>query len=301
MKSRKKSDIGLEQYFTPQPVADRLAESMIQIVGEEAAMTQRWLEPSAGAGAFIEALVKQGVPLDHIDAFDLEPRHPHVQQADFLEIAPTLEGPYLTIGNPPYGRQSSIAIEFFNACASVSTHVGFVVPISWRHWRHSGRVDKKAEQVWDSYVGTEFHTVTGSTVGLVRSSFLVWRMAAMNEDSVNPVDRGYVVRSKRQDADLATTPFSYRIVSALDANDKDYFWQTSHDLVRRALRDIGERIRTYSRVTGSSMGCVYPSDVLYFLNQWFDEHPEEKAIVHAAIEAKKQRTLFDLIPSETAS
>lgn len=294
MKARKKSDIGLEQYFTPQSVADRLAESMIQIVGEEAAMTQRWLEPSAGAGAFIEALVKHGVPLDHIDAFDLEPRHPHIQQADFLEIASTLTGPYLTIGNPPYGHRSELAVRFFNTCAARSLYVGFITPRNWRGPTLPRRLHPKFHSIYDAAVSAVFQDADGEDSMAVRSCFQVWKASEQRRVDPDCEDRMYWI-TRQEEADLILSRFSLlpmeRRISKQDIGLVDI-----HPLVLTALEESRRLILLCDSHYSSSVGGPTKDLILATLNQWFDEHPEEKAIVHAAIEAKKRKSLFDDLP-----
>ena len=62
------------------------------------------LEPTAGAGAFVEAALAT-FPRTEVTAFDLEPLHPLVRKADFFETEVMSEHHRLTtiaIGNPPF-------------------------------------------------------------------------------------------------------------------------------------------------------------------------------------------------------
>ena len=77
-----------------------------------------YLEPSAGEGAFSDYATKLGVCL----AYDILPGKTGMTQADFLktDITDALAGykNVVCIGNPPFGRQASLAVKFFNKCAS---------------------------------------------------------------------------------------------------------------------------------------------------------------------------------------
>lgn len=131
--------IGLEQFFTPAPVA----AWVIDVVRD-----QPWwidiveaIEPTAGKGVFVDALK----PYEHymtVHAGDLEPKHPEVQQWDALTVdvqkllwndkkgCATPIDHVLLIGNPPFGRQSKLAGEVWDHYAPHVGYTAFIVPRS---------------------------------------------------------------------------------------------------------------------------------------------------------------------------
>ena len=75
------------------------------------------IEPSAGDGVFIELLKS----LSQSVFYDIEPNHNEVQKQDYLEFSffSLIPNSFITesckihvFGNPPFGRQSSLAIKF---------------------------------------------------------------------------------------------------------------------------------------------------------------------------------------------
>ena len=58
---------------------------------------------------------------------DIEPKYEGIIQQDFLSYTPTNQS-YICIGNPPFGRVSSLAIKFFNKCAQFSDCIAFIIP-----------------------------------------------------------------------------------------------------------------------------------------------------------------------------
>jgi len=93
------------------------------------------IEPSAGNGAFI-TLIK--TLTNNYLFYDLEPEHNEIIQQDFLEFDHrSVRNQYANnnihiIGNPPFGRQSSIAIKFIrNACSFCDT-LSFILPKSFK-------------------------------------------------------------------------------------------------------------------------------------------------------------------------
>ena len=84
--------------------------------------TPIWVEPSAGDGSFLRLV-------DSAIGYDIEPRHPRIQQADFLTV--TLPEDCVVFGNPPFGRQASLAKQFLQHAATRAQWIGFILPRSF--------------------------------------------------------------------------------------------------------------------------------------------------------------------------
>jgi hypothetical protein len=84
------------------------------------------LEPSAGAGVFLPLLPKY-------EAYDLMPESENIVKQDFFKLEPQYDN-YVTIGNPPFGTRSKMAIDFFNHAARFSNVIAFIVPVSFMKW-----------------------------------------------------------------------------------------------------------------------------------------------------------------------
>ncbi len=91
------------------------------------------IEPSAGGGAFIPS-IKQIT--NHFKFYDLEPEHNDIIQQNFLDFDYTqLKKDYKKIhiiGNPPFGRQSSLAIKFIKKCCQFASSISFILPKSFK-------------------------------------------------------------------------------------------------------------------------------------------------------------------------
>lgn len=124
----------LDQYFTPDEDAEIYAKAVVGRYGTDIT----YIEPSAGDGAFIRALVAAGVEPDNIIAFDLDPKVDVVcgvtiHEMDFFDVNHVDYGiPYgsVAIGNPPYGKGGSLAMKFMNHLCSLKVRaVCFLNPI----------------------------------------------------------------------------------------------------------------------------------------------------------------------------
>jgi len=114
----------LDKFYTKPVIAYQCYSFLKQYYPE--IDNEYFLEPSAGSGNFLSFLTKY-------DAFDIKPEGNNIKQADFL----TLELPrndYITIGNPPFGKRSKLAIDFFNHAAKYSKIIAFIVPVSFMKW-----------------------------------------------------------------------------------------------------------------------------------------------------------------------
>jgi predicted RNA methylase len=91
------------------------------------------IEPSAGNGSFIDNIKNIS---SNYKFYDLEPEHDEVLKQDFLEFDyKELQSQFSNIhviGNPPFGRQSSMAIKFIKKCCLFSNSISFILPKSFK-------------------------------------------------------------------------------------------------------------------------------------------------------------------------
>jgi predicted RNA methylase len=88
------------------------------------------IEPSAGNGSFINAI--KSLSTHHV-FYDLEPEHPEIIRQDFLDLTPPVNYNKIhIIGNPPFGRQSSLAIQFIRKSCTFCDSLSFILPKSFK-------------------------------------------------------------------------------------------------------------------------------------------------------------------------
>ena len=133
----KKKDYGLDQFYTNLDIAKQCIDS-IDITKYDVVV-----EPSAGAGAFYNQINhknKIGV--------DLEPKCDGVIKQDFLEwdLNEFPMPKVLTIGNPPFGRQGSLAQKFIKHASVYSNTIAFILP---RGFKKRSVYDKVPLNFWN--------------------------------------------------------------------------------------------------------------------------------------------------------
>ena len=124
-----------------------------------------FLEPSAGAGSFLEFLPKY-------EAYDIMPEGDNIIKADFLTLELSRYD-YITIGNPPFGKRSKLAIEFFNRAAKYSKIIAFIVPVSFMKWGVHKELDSNFNLQAYMYLPENSFTDKGKDFS-VRCVFQIW-------------------------------------------------------------------------------------------------------------------------------
>ena len=119
----------IDKFYTKQEVVTKCLEEFKKVKINDA--VDLVIEPSAGNGSFTSQLVKY-----NSISYDIAPEGEGIVEQDFLKLNLT-EGfqiPIHFIGNPPFGRQSSIAKKFIkHICKCDKTKsFGFILPKSFK-------------------------------------------------------------------------------------------------------------------------------------------------------------------------
>ena len=198
---------GKEQFYTPPEIADQVIRNVKKRIGDLSKRTL--LEPAGGTGAFIDAAATQG--LKNVISFDIEPHHKKITMGDFLDQEITKTG-LLTITNPPFGRNNSLSIPFFNKAAQVSDLIVFIVPRSWRKWSVQNRLDQNFHLVRDDDLTINYVDVNGQDAHAkdrLRTCVQYWERKTKLRPIVKVKDMGIIQRTTPELADAAMTLFGY--------------------------------------------------------------------------------------------
>lgn len=198
---------GKEQFYTPVETASWVIQKVLDAVPE--AKNRTWLEPSAGTGSFVEALMH--INITDVIAMDIEPHHPNVFQQDFLSWQ-TQHSDLVVVGNPPFGRNNSLSIPFFNKCAQIASTIAFIVPRSWRKWSVTNRLSMDFSCISDDDLFINYVNIDGQDVyakNNLRTCLQIWQRTSSQREPVRIFDHGFVQKVSPQDADIAIKVFGY--------------------------------------------------------------------------------------------
>lgn len=115
-----------DQFYTNRNVSAKCIDIWLKHITDKNANI---LEPSAGDGSFSDYFIENNY---NIDSYDIEPKKNYIMQENFLKLDTTDFKNMHTIGNPPFGRQSSLAKQFIKKCATFSDSISFILPKSFK-------------------------------------------------------------------------------------------------------------------------------------------------------------------------
>jgi len=201
---------GKEQFYTPTDLALRLATLVSDKVGGFSDKTV--IEPAGGTGSFLQAA--KALKANKLISFDIEPKAEGVLLADFLLETKGLEkiSNAITISNPPFGRNNSLSIPFFNKAAQHSQYIAFVVPRSWRKWSVLNRLNRNFHLIHDEDLSIDYVDELGEMVwqkARLNTCFQIWERRAELRPVIKVKDQGLLSKVKPEEADVALTVFGY--------------------------------------------------------------------------------------------
>lgn len=142
--AERKAQVGVEhdQFFTRPQVARDFAswvkkQPFINKV-------DRIIEPAAGN----QDLAKF---FPGIEMYDLDPQSADIKQQDFLTSQHKPTGGTLVVMNPPFGKGSDLAIQFFNKAATFAEYIAMIVPRTFRRTSIQDRLHQNWKLV-DEYI-----------------------------------------------------------------------------------------------------------------------------------------------------
>lgn len=199
---------GKEQFYTPAELALSLTKQISPLVG--GFENRLVIEPAGGTGAFIKAAKLQGA--SKVISFDIEPKADGVLLADFLVADLSGISGAITISNPPFGRNNSLSIPFFNKAAKHSDFIAFIVPRSWRKWSVMNRLDINFHLIHDQDLSIDYVDDLGEMVwqkSSLRTCFQLWQRKDVEREIVKVQDLGLISKVTPIEADVAITVFGY--------------------------------------------------------------------------------------------
>lgn len=145
----------LDQFFTNPDVADKCISTInfddYDIV----------IEPSAGDGAFYYKIVGKKIGIDLDPKIDGLLHQDYLTFTRFIDVI-DLNLRILVLGNPPFGKNSSLAINFFNHSAIFAHTIAFILPRTFRKPSVINRLSNNFNlRLEDKLPRNSFHTPDG--------------------------------------------------------------------------------------------------------------------------------------------
>lgn len=193
-----------------------------------------WLEPSAGDGAFFNKLP------DNKIGIDIQPEHPDIIKHDFLTYYPPYKNIY-TIGNPPFGKNSSLAVKFFNHAAKFSNNIAFILPRTFMKSSIQNRLDNNFHLEYQEVLPNNSFLFNGKDYN-VPTVFQIWsKQKYKRTKTVDPTthkDFEFVKKSELYDFAIQRVGVNAGRIKMPDIN----LSEQSHYFIQSQYIDIFEQI-----------------------------------------------------------
>ena len=134
METPKQNENGLDQFYTNKDVALKCYNKLNEIINVKEYDIH--LEPSAGSGSFFNIMdntKKIGL--------DIDPKEKDIITMNFFDYTPEKDKKYLVLGNPPFGKVSSLAVKFFNKSAEFADCIAFIIPRTFKRVSIQNKLD----------------------------------------------------------------------------------------------------------------------------------------------------------------
>lgn len=142
--AQRKAAVGVEhdQFFTRPPIAAHFAQWVKS--HDFFKNVTKMIEPAAGN----KDLAKY---FPGIEMYDLDPQSDDINQQDFFASQHKYQPGFLVVMNPPFGKRSNLAIQFFNKSAEFADYIAQIVPRTFRRPSVQDQMSTKFELL-DEYV-----------------------------------------------------------------------------------------------------------------------------------------------------
>lgn len=168
---------GFDKFYT----LPNISEKCINIVGTYYKWSE-WdlvIEPSAGNGSFLLQ-----IPTEKKIGIDIMPEHDTIIKQDFFTYNPTSNiKNIIVIGNPPFGRVSSLAIKFFNHSSKWANVIAFIVPRTFRRISVHNKLNINFHLVYDEDIPILPCSFTPHM--MVKCCFQIWEKKEQIRNIIN--------------------------------------------------------------------------------------------------------------------
>lgn len=172
----------LDQFYTRREVAASCCTLVRQHVDGQSG-EWLWVEPSAGDGAFVDVM-----PFPQV-ALDIAPKRGDISRCDFMTWHPgTSDRRIAVIGNPPFGKNSSLARRFFDHAALFADVIAFILPRTFQKEGFVNRLNRQMHMVHESILDEQSFVFGGEDYA-VPTVFQIWERRAEERPLIQRVCR----------------------------------------------------------------------------------------------------------------
>jgi predicted RNA methylase len=139
------------------------------------------IEPSAGNGSFMECIKSLNTDCKF---YDIEPENEEIIKQDYLLLdTSNFEKKVHIIGNPPFGRQASLAIKFIKKSCEFAESISFILPKSFKKDSMRNKFNENFHLMFEEDVPLNSFIVNGKMYD-VPCVFQIWKKQTSPRDKI---------------------------------------------------------------------------------------------------------------------
>ena len=188
----------IDKFYTNQNIVKKYIDKFKPYIAKNDLI----IEPSAGCGVWTTPL-----HMFNLIAFDIQPEGKGIQQMNFLDVdLYAFESNLHFIGNPPFGRQSSLAkklIKHICSCEKTQT-IAFILPKSFKKDSFQRVFPPNYHLEYEDDVGNDAFTINGKQYD-VPCVFQIWKRKDTKRkmpEKLTPIGYKFVKKAQNPDYSL---------------------------------------------------------------------------------------------------
>jgi predicted RNA methylase len=219
------------------------------------------IEPSAGNGSFITGIKTL---TSNFKFYDLEPDNIEISKQDYLlynysSIMNTFNKIHI-IGNPPFGRQSSLAIKFIKKSCEFSNSISFILPKSFKKDSLRKTFPLKFHLIFEMDLQDKSFLVDGIEHN-VPCIFQIWEKKNVNRivsEKLEPINFTFVKKTENPDISFRRVGVNAGII---DTSIDNKSIQSHYFIKFTNKKSINDNINNLSTITYDFNNTVGPKSI----------------------------------------
>jgi predicted RNA methylase len=249
----------IDKYYTKDIIVDLCLNNVKKYI--EINSNDIIIEPSAGNGSFIK-----GIKLltNNYKFYDIEPENSEIIKQDYLEldyciIKETFSKIHI-IGNPPFGRQSSLAIKFIKKSCEFCDSISFILPKSFKKDSLKSKFPLNFHLIFEIDLPEKSFLVNGKEHN-VPSIFQIWKKMTNNRvinEKLEPLNFKFVDKTDNPDISFRRVGINAgRIEKIIDEKSIQ-----SHYFIKFTNKNsVDDNIKKLSKITYDLNNTVGPKSI----------------------------------------
>jgi len=250
----------IDKYYTKPEVVDMC----LALVGAHIPISDDDLtvEPSAGDGSFIAGIRESFKGC--FKFYDLAPENSEITKQDYLQYDYADDfaefGKIHVIGNPPFGRQSSMAIKFIKKSCEYCSSVSFILPKSFKKDSLRKSFPRNFHLLYETDLPDKSFLVDGVEHG-VPCIFQIWEKLETTRavaEKLFPVNFEFVAQSAAPDISFRRVGVN---AGAIDTTTDEKSTQSHYFIKFTNNKSVDDNLRQLARVTYDFNNTVGPRSI----------------------------------------